>query len=288
MKRFISLLSLPFIKGHFLFFLCLIACFVPAQNVSPEKTMFERELQWISNGNKFTEAFAFHHSDYNYYKNLPKKQPYTKYASELETHSYLLELAKQLDVNAQKLNFTRTQLAQYLIDFVQQAIPYKTDPKNDGFDYPKYPIETIVEAGGDCEDKAALLVALLKTFGFDAVFIQFTDHMGVGLQTEKGAGSYFLYKGKKYYYVESTSPKWAVGMVPPEYKKAIVKVAPQVKRYTRMETQFSPVAKSSKEKEAMPKPATIPSPTTIPVPGITTTGTSGNATRSTVVITMGR
>ncbi len=248
--------------------------------------MFEREVQWISGGNKFTEVFAFHHSDYNYYKTLPKRQAYTTYASELETHSYLLDLAKQLDVDAQKLKFTRTQLAQYLIDFVQQAIPYKTDPKNNGFDYPKYPIETIVEAGGDCEDKAALLVALLKTFGFDAVFIQFTDHMGVGLHTEKGAGSYFLYKGKKYYYVETTGPKWAVGMVPPEYKKAIVKVAPEVKRYIRIESQLSPVAKSSKEKEVTPRPANIPSPTKVPVPEINTTGTSRSSTqkRSTVVV----
>lgn len=292
MKRFISLHPSRFIKSNLLILLCLVTCFVPAQSVAPQKAILERKVQWVSGEYKFTGVLSFNYSDYSYYKSLPKKQPYTKYASEFESHAYFLNIAKVLDADARALGLSRTQLGQYLIDFVQQAIPYKVDPKNNGYDYPKYPIETIVEAGGDCEDKAALLVALLNTFGFDAVFIQFKDHMGVGIHGEKRTGSYYPYNGKKYYYIESTAPDWEIGVIPPEYKTAaLVKAAPEVKLYARAETKSSTVAKTSGgEKSRTQTPGNTPAPTKIPVPKPTTTAesTTANQKRSTVVIIIAR
>jgi PKD repeat protein len=59
--------------------------------------------------------------------------------------------------------------------FVQGAIEYAKDPG--AFEYPFYPMETLVEGKGDCEDTTILYVGLLKGLGHSAsmAFVD-TDH----------------------------------------------------------------------------------------------------------------
>ena len=56
---------------------------------------------------------------------------------------------------------------QFLACFVQDAIDYETD-NNDSGEYWKYPLETLMDGKGDCEDTAILLAALLIADGYDA------------------------------------------------------------------------------------------------------------------------
>ncbi|MEO5643421.1 MAG: hypothetical protein ABIQ40_14830 [Bacteroidia bacterium] len=256
MKRSISLRPSPNIRIHLLILFLVATSFIQAQNVTTQKTVL-RKVEWMSGIHKFSDVLIFNYSDYSYYKSLPKKQrPYSRFAADYDSHSYLLEMAKVLDADAEAFNLSRREIGQCIIDFVQQAIPYKADPENNGYDYPKYPIETIIENGGDCEDKAALLVALLNTFGFDAVLIQFKDHMGVGIKQEESKGTYYAYNEKKYYYVESTAPYWKVGVLPEEYKTAaIVMAAPQVKVYSRGVAESSTVTSASNGESGKAHPA---------------------------------
>jgi PKD repeat protein len=53
------------------------------------------------------------------------------------------------------LGYAETALA-----FVQGAIDYRADPSN--IEWPLYPVETLVDGEGDCEDTAILYVSLLK------------------------------------------------------------------------------------------------------------------------------
>jgi len=117
------------------------------------------------------------------------------------------------------LGYSGWKLAEYLTAFVQQNIVYTKDPYNNGFDYPKFPIETLTEKKGDCEDSAILLVTLLKLFNFDAVLIQVPGHMAVGIACGN-CSSYYNFEDKKYAYIETTSPKWEIGSIPSDYKKA--------------------------------------------------------------------
>jgi len=50
--------------------------------------------------------------------------------------------------------------------FVQQAITYQLDP--DGTEYPRYPVETLVDGVGDCEDSAILYASIVRAFGYSA------------------------------------------------------------------------------------------------------------------------
>lgn len=217
------------LKCQLLMMLLLGAYTAQAQN-----SVYKRTLQWKYGGYIFTNDFTFNYNSYIYYKGLSKTQPKENYATEHSSHPYLLQLAKVLDEDAKELGYTGFTLAEYLTAFVQQAIPYKSDPYNGGWDYPKYPIETLVEQGGDCEDKAALLVALLKTFGFDAVMVSLPGHMAAAINCANCNG-YYTYNGKKYAFIETTEKGWGIGVVPPDSRNvgATLLQTAALKKYNR-------------------------------------------------------
>ena len=194
--------------------LCLVAFATQAQT-----SVYKRTVQWNFGGYTFTDQLTFNSSDYMFYRGLSKRQAKSAYASEYSNHAYLLQLAQVLDEDAKDLGYTGFTMAEYLVAFVQQAIPYKSDPYNNGWDYPKYPIETLVEQGGDCEDKAALLVALLNTFGFNAVLVSLPGHMAAAISCSNCKG-YYTHNGKRYAFIETTEKGWNIGQVPSNSKYA--------------------------------------------------------------------
>ncbi|TXT61481.1 MAG: hypothetical protein BAJALOKI2v1_30102 [Promethearchaeota archaeon] len=85
-------------------------------------------------------------------------------------------------------------------------------------DMPKYPIETICEGGGDCEDKSILFVSLLESVGYDTILIIIPGHCFAGVYLAEtptwGDGWYVEYNGKEYYTCETTMEGWRVGDLP--------------------------------------------------------------------------
>ncbi|MFC7047360.1 hypothetical protein ACFQH6_19820 [Halobacteriaceae archaeon GCM10025711] len=87
-------------------------------------------------------------------------------------------LGSILDNEAERNGITgQREKVEFLIDFVQN-LPYVPDDVSAGVDeYPKYMMETLVEAGGDCEDSSILLASLLlsSSFGYGTVLISPRD-----------------------------------------------------------------------------------------------------------------
>jgi len=93
----------------------------------------------------------------------------------------------------------------------------------------KYPIETLVEMGGDCDTHAFLYASLLKVAGFK-VLLAFTadgTHVVVAIHLSSppehnihGSAWYFTFNGLKYYFAETTSWGWRVSDLPEELKDA--------------------------------------------------------------------
>jgi hypothetical protein len=111
----------------------------------------------------------------------------------------------------------------FVVSMVQQ-LKYLPDSILGLEDYEKYPVETLMDDGGDCEDKAILCAALLKKMGYDVsmIFIETDDksrsHIALGVNMQEvHEGSYFPRNGKQYYYVETTIPGWGIGEIPEEW-----------------------------------------------------------------------
>jgi hypothetical protein len=105
------------------------------------------------------------------------------------------------------------QVVEVVVAFVQ-SLPYTSDDVTTGFDeYARYPLETLVDGGGDCEDTSILTSALLDGMEYSTVLFNLPEHVGVGVDVDH-YGTYWHYEGVKYYYVETTGEGWEIGELP--------------------------------------------------------------------------
>jgi hypothetical protein len=100
-----------------------------------------------------------------------------------------------------------------------QSIPYSVDVDSTSkSEYWRYPIETLFDGTGDCEDTAVLAVALLTLLGHDAVLIDMPGHLAFGVASEETAEGRYLSvpsdPKRLYYYCETTANGWKVGELP--------------------------------------------------------------------------
>jgi len=149
---------------------------------------------------------------------------YAKY-SVYVTHSlddvFFQKLAAALSAEAGKLGFTEHQMVELAVLFVQ-TIPYTKDIDSTGLqEYPRYPIETLVEGTGDCEDHAILLAELLRSMNYDAILLEYRgEHMAVGVADPGNTyGYHYTFNDKSYYYVETTATGWEIGEAPDEFRQ---------------------------------------------------------------------
>ena len=86
-------------------------------------------------------------------------------------------------------------------------------------EYPQYPIETLFNQKGDCEDMSILTAALLKEMGYNVVLIYLpSGHMGSGISLPDINGWSYKYNGTSYYYIETTETGYYPGMMPLKYQ----------------------------------------------------------------------
>ena len=158
---------------------------------------------------------------YEYYQELPR--PPTKNYSVYVTHPlddfYLDQLVKKIEEAAQHEGFDEYETVEFVAAFVQ-SLPYTVDSVTAPYDeYPRYPIETLVDDGGDCEDTSILLASIIDKMGYGVVLIMLPDHVAVGVEGGTNMyGAYYEYEDSKYYYIETTGEEWGIGELPDEHK----------------------------------------------------------------------
>lgn len=101
-----------------------------------------------------------------------------------------------------------------LITVFVQSIPYQTHDKDIN---PKFPIETLADQSGDCDDKSLLLAGLLAHEGYDVALLYFgtESHMAAGVRSDDCD-----YRGTGYAYIETTDLSW-IGIAPEELESGV-------------------------------------------------------------------
>jgi hypothetical protein len=99
-----------------------------------------------------------------------------------------------------KNNLSSDEYAELITVFVQ-TLPYFSDMNNPEI---KYPVETLYEGWGDCDDRSLLLAGLLAKSGYNISLFYFEQegHMGVGIASENNT-----FKGTGYAYIETVDRK---------------------------------------------------------------------------------
>lgn len=168
---------------------------------------------------------------YDYFHQLPRPptEDYSVYVTHPLDDPYINRLAEKLSEAAQNQGFDSLHTVEFAASFVQ-SLPYTSDSVTTSFDeYPRYPIETLFDNGGDCEDTSILLASILDKMGYGVVLIDLPNHIAVGVKGTEGiSGSYYNYEGNRYYYVETTGENWSFGEMPEEYKNSSAYIYPML------------------------------------------------------------
>lgn len=137
------------------------------------------------------------------------------------------EVIRDLSMQLVDDTMTMKEKIMSLLTFVQ-SIPYSKDRVSKGkAEYVRYPVETLADGTGDCEDKAVLLGSLFEELCVDFILMLPPDHMALGVQCDDiQKEQYFMFNDKKYYYLETTNPRWEIGQIPKEYRKAKFEIYP--------------------------------------------------------------
>ncbi len=179
---------------------------------------------WTYDNKLYTMVYYYDQPTYNYYKGQDRVyNNFLFYLNENPKYLVIATFAAEFKRIAAENKLSDWQLAECVISFIQ-TMKYK----NDGtYEYPRYPIETLVEKGGDCEDTAILLEAILKELGFDCVLVSPNKHMGVGIALKyEISGTAFQHRNKFYYYIETTSAGWGIGDYPEHLSAAVTILDP--------------------------------------------------------------
>ncbi|MDW5561891.1 MAG: fibronectin type III domain-containing protein [Methanomassiliicoccus sp.] len=199
-----------------------VSFLVPADSIS-------FSYSWSYGGKTWTLNGSASGHDYYYLRSLTRTYDYASYV--MDADPTVIAVANQLKSMAVTKGYGGD-LAQFFLAFVQ-GVPYTEDQATTGrVEYPRYPVETLVDHGGDCEDKSALYASLMQctVIGVDAVMLEYTrpgvsGHMAVGI-VGSFSGTYYEYGGTDYFYCETTGVGWKVGQFPSDLDGFTAEILP--------------------------------------------------------------
>lgn len=224
------------VRLHLLFLLALIGFTASAHTVVERDGYYEVEHEWQYKGKDCSIILNISTNLYDYYRNDREHLAYYYQFEDGEVppnyFSFMLSeydrpvmhaIAEELS----RFGTTEEDRIDLALSFVQ-SLPYAYDnDSKDADEYVRYPIETLVDGQGDCEDKVALLVALLYEMDADFVLLVLPEHMAVGVHLDEvDVGRYLWFHDKKYYFMETTMPNWQIGQVPEHYMTTEMEVVP--------------------------------------------------------------
>lgn len=224
------------IRLCFIVILAFISLSALSHHVVEQDGYYEVEHTWVYQGKACSVTLNISSGLYNYYQNEREHLAYRYQfnGSEMPPNYFGFMLSKHdrsvLGALANEFSshsMTEKEEVELALTFVQ-SLPYAYDSITKGTDeYLRYPIETLVDGCGDCEDKVALLAALLYEMDVDFVLLILPEHMAIGVhcdgvETER----YLLFRDKPYYYVETTMEGWQMGQIPEDYYDAEMEAVP--------------------------------------------------------------
>ncbi len=196
------------------------------------------EFEWVHEGETMSIQTAITQDMAVAMLEILREQPHPHSTHEEYITTYCLDedddlliaaVVERIKAVADEYGYSTSDTARLIVSFVQ-GLDYIEDIDSTGSDeYPRYPMETLLEKAGDCEDFAILTATLLRELDFGAALVFFKDHAGVGVEAvEDYPGYYFEVDDVKYFYLETTDRGWVVGDMPEEYRDepAVVLVVP--------------------------------------------------------------
>lgn len=182
-----------------------------------------RHYEWEYKG-KWTWDLTLPVDDYLAYTLIPLQYRLvggvTSYGNLVTTNDqYIRSLANAITEAATGKGYDYYEKVDYVLVFVQGH--YLFDNYTSNYDeYPKFPIETLVEGGGDCEDSSILFTTIMEIMGYDVILLNPPGHMAAAVLGAKDIPGWWYvgYNNNEYYICETTGTGWTMGDCPSSYQ----------------------------------------------------------------------
>lgn len=182
--------------------------------------------EWSVDGQSYTYSLDIQYSDVVYYRDyydvsLRQQDIYNDHQRDRTFVTYEDKYIQQIatDFTAMTEGMIDLERVNFLLAF-SQCMGYEDDSVYTGYEeYWKFPLETLYDHGGDCEDTSILLASLAEAMGYDAALLLFPGHMATGIHIDgdyPDLDCFYLRSDPDtvYYYCETTSTGYTVGQIP--------------------------------------------------------------------------
>jgi hypothetical protein len=192
-----------------------------------------KKFSWTYDGVGYSFVWTLNYSTYLSWRNNTSIDRWP--STDDERTSYVTDSISSIRsisdyLESCSLSMTELERADFVLKFVESTEYVSDSTSRNKAEWFKYPIETLFDNGGDCEDTSILYCALMHSLGYDVALLYFPSslgyeagHMAAAVALFNCSGRYYLVDGEEYYYCETTS-NWDVGVPWEEYTTAYVLV----------------------------------------------------------------
>lgn len=198
-------------------------------NRSDNEATFLRVFSWRYRYHEETLEMEVPGPLFKYYTRRHRTRSFGTYISDPFDRQIISTLANKIRSFGDNHGLGQREQINAAVRFVQ-SLEYTPDSETTGqCEYPKYPVETLIHQGGDCEDTSILLGAILQELDCKVAPIVLPNrhHMILGVSpTVNVDGNYYEHNGTRYYVLEATGHGWDIGELPRQYRNASARVYP--------------------------------------------------------------
>lgn len=145
---------------------------------------------------------------------VPERSGHWTYAVNPYGDGAVHSLAARLHALAYAEHYNRLNESNFILAAVQ-ALPHVADGIDaTQDDYTKFPVETLVDGGGDSEDTSVLYAALMNAIGYHVALLDFPGHTMAGVEIPGTAGATATLEGHPFLLAETAAGGWTVGQNP--------------------------------------------------------------------------
>jgi len=211
---------------------CLLAqgCFwaeePPLFEVTGGDGNFDVHYEWNYRGSRWEYDAQIPRSTYEYFSDKERTGSYEEYVLNPLDDEWMSHVADLFTGWSAEQGWGEWGTVSFALSFVH-SMPYTSDKVTTGYDeYPRYPVETIVDGGGDCEDTCILFASIIREMDYGVVLLKLQEdaHMAVGVlvaqdvvdnwQRHYPLTYYTTEEGEIYAYCETTGDGWELGQKP--------------------------------------------------------------------------
>jgi len=182
-----------------------------------------KSFAWQHNGKAYELSLVLRKAIYDNYKSKARVQ-YSEWSSEYVAGGICGEI-RALAFRLMEMGkpYGTYEEVSFVLSFAQQALIYT---KDEG-EYPRYPVESLVDGIGDCEDYSILGASILKLMGYEVALLLLPTHVALGVAGAADIKGHFQeYQGNRYYYCEMTEAGWQIGELPEGQENQKIEVCP--------------------------------------------------------------